>query len=433
MSFPGGFWDDIDPFGSFSVKNQLDLIDDTNKSFKKKSKTKPQANDDNGFESDADIPMKLNKKKRKESQPTFEPLDNKTLDLRNKQKRQRKQPNRFVDDIEEDNTEALDAIGVPITTGPKRPLVTYIPLSKIHARYNEYENENIESSCEEYSSSDEVENIKKSGVYQPANEAEKLLNIFKAKNMESLITDIRDSPQLESPNNDVQPEANDNDDDELADLQFSPGGLDPVPGISIGTKKTQDIDFECFNSFQESIKPKKKRSKTCFGCVFGNKDDGAIDANPFNTLMDIIRQNVGAVANRFLARLAHCYFQKHIRKPMLLRGKKIQNWKTADILDHIESHTKDPVMYGSNSLEMWRKAKGILQNMIFKVKVTPTGEEIFELDKGNFKALQDAEKMIITLYKLQPKEMLFYSETYRIDPSTLGKFVNLNKEIEFTK
>jgi hypothetical protein len=423
-SFVGSFWDDVDPFGSYSIKDQMELINETNKGFKKKKPSKPKPQDD-GFDSDFEQPMKLNKK-RKEFSSKIEPLDNKTLDLRNKQRKTRRR-NCADDECQVDNSiDDLGGIVNPIGV-PERPPVHYIPLSKMHARYNEYENEEIYSSCEELDDSeDESNNNDATSNYKPIDESTRILQIMKGKNIELL---------GEEEGKDDEKEKSDEKADEEESFHLTPNILSPIAIVTdpVRTKDNSDVIFESLQRFHESIKPKGKRSKICFGCMFGSKADGSIDSTPFNTLMEIIGTNYGSIGNRFLARVAHCYFQNHIRKPMLLRGKKIPNWKTVDILDHIETHTIHPVMHTGQAISRCKKIGGILQNMIFKVRYTPTGQEIFEVDKGNLKVLLDVEKTILMLYKTNVKEMLFYTDSFKVDPATMGKFMNLNKEIEFSK
>jgi hypothetical protein len=425
-AFLGALWDDVDEFGSFSVKNQLELIEDTNKSFKRKRPSK--APDEFGIESGDEAPMSISKKKQKTT-TKFEPLDNKTLEMRNNKQRKRRTKDLNLDDYGID-VNSFDGINLP-NVNAGRQSITYVPLSKFKTRYNEFENEEIYSSCEELPDSDD-ENIPKESIpntYKPTSESARLLEIMKAnKNLGSIVNDDQKSPGQENS------EREEPHDDLFDDIRLSPNTMSTISGTSKrGGGDGDDMGFECLKKFQDSIKPKGRRSKICFGCMFGNKDDGSIDASPFNTLMDIIKHNYGSIGNRFLARTAHCYFKIHIRKPMLLRNKYIPNWRSADILDHIESHTKDPVINAGQSIERARKILSIVQNMIFRIRFDASGEPLLDFDKGALRAYTDLEKMIITLYKLVPKEMLFYSETFRIEPSTLGKFVNMNKDIEFVK
>jgi hypothetical protein len=134
--------------------------------------------------------------------------------------------------------------------------------------------------------------------------------------------------------------------------------------------------------------------------------------------------------NTKLAKSVHEYYKFHIYEPMRARNQKIPRWRTRDILDHIENHTHDPTIWQGETISKYRKFSSIQEDMVISAK-QDGGPPVLHFDKTQYRAMMDTDKMIAALYKMNPKEHLFHSETYKIDPTAIGRLVNIQKEFVF--
>lgn len=456
----GAFYDRLDSFSGFSLKNQMDIISSTNQSFKKNkeqmdsSLSKHMDEIPPSSESDS-IPMKLTKKgnnKRKDISipekppPSFEPMDNKTLDIRSKAKPKKKRRKR-----NSDIDEAMEAIEAEFQNNmeenanrvPIRNPITYVPLSKIHTNNNEYENEDIYSSCEEIDPmNDHRFKRKKIEEKKQENQASKLISIFKGKNMAGLILDeSKDKPSDSSSSSSGSSSSSSSSENEsdsdcgmsLSGSDRNDSGSEKSSSSSLSASDDLSRMFQSIKSYYDLARSEKKESEICFCCMFGSSQDPAIDGTALNELMDLIRQNYGISGNRFVARLAHCYFMNHIYIPLKLDGKDIPLCKSIDFLRHIEGHSNDPVIHLGQTIMKYKKVNSILKNMLFMVKRDESGMEYFTWDRNTLRYILETDKQIIALYKTNPKDMLFYNESFRIDTSVSGKFFNFHKNIVFHK
>lgn len=474
-----GFLDDLDPFGT-SMRMRAELLEETVGSDRRKgSLSESMRSDmpsltalDEENDSNAGTPIKLNKssKKRLES---IEPIDNLTLGIRTqdkggpkgkqakkkKRRSKKKQDDDFDDMAMEDNrleeemlADVMEGDGVGRGRGrpvPSLKSVTPIPLNAVRTSYDEYGNEDIESSCDELSDSDceglirKKMKAKENKKKKIMNESEKIMEIIKNKGLDKLLDGKKNAnPVLNPVQKDVSPLSQSTGSDserssespehssESSDESDSSGSISPINR----KRKRTDYDemFDCIEKFSNSCKGELKRSKICFGCMWANKEEGTLEATPFNSMMDLISQNIGSMALRYLAKLVHYYFKIHIRQPLLSDSKWIPMWRTADIMDHILHHTHDPTVWIVNSISRYRKLGSILENSILKVEKEGSDEKFF-FDIKYHKALMENDKVIAGLYKMNPKELLFYAENYRVEPQGIGRFVNIHKNFYFNK
>jgi hypothetical protein len=231
---------------------------------------------------------------------------------------------------------------------------------------------------------------------------------------------------------------NDNDDDEISKL------LNTNANLRKKLNKNMDIyisyamknfieKFDCLQEFVQHIKSKHKKSKFCFGCMWGNARDDPLDLNALNYCIKIIEQNYGHMANIALSKIVHNYFKDNIYDPMKADGKSVPLWRTRDILEHLEHHIINPVIHLVEKIRKYNKIITVLDNMYFKVKINNAHQEILEADAKNIKLSVMLEKEILNAFKTKPKDMLFYNENYQINVSDIGKYLNINKRYQIEK
>jgi len=98
-------------------------------------------------------------------------------------------------------------------------------------------------------------------------------------------------------------------------------------------------------------------------------------------------------------------------------------WRTKDILEHIESHCLEPRIFVGESIRDDKRHLKILK----KITYQRAGSGELRCDPKILKIITDIKKGIRETYKMSFTSMNFYNKNCKIDPETIGKFVNLNK------
>jgi hypothetical protein len=487
----GGFFDDLDPLGS-SIKMRAELLGEVLGSPKKKKSSntgsfsesmRPDIPSFSAFgaedaNSPQETPIRITKKRSRVSPGRIEPLDDMTLGIRakgkskcadkqpNKRKRNQKKKDDFDDMAMEDNrleeemendliTNAL-AGRPPARSGRGRdPIIPIIrrsfpvPLRAIRPTYNEYGNEDIPSSCDELSDSDMEQEIKKKRQKikevkkQPMSESDKIMEIIRNKGLDKMLDEKKEEQKKPTCCNQDVAQDEDSDCPSLSSRSDSPqdemsdaASWDYSPINRRRKRDEYEEVFACIKKFNGLNESGLRRSKICFGCMWSNKDEGMIEATPFNSMMDLIKQNVGSIALRWLAKLVHYYYKIHIREPMMADGYWLPMWRTADIYDHLLRHNHDPIIWQDSSMTKYKKISNILEDLLLRVEQEECGENISDrlvFDIRYHKALIENDKVIAGLYKMNPKEHVFYSENYRVEPNGVGRLVNIHKNFYFSK
>lgn len=190
----------------------------------------------------------------------------------------------------------------------------------------------------------------------------------------------------------------------------------------------EEEDEEEYTGDQET-KRKRVKDKRCFGCSWGSSGTGdSINGNKMNVCIKIIEQNYGKTDNAELARIVHCFYMKEIYEPLKKEGKSIPKWTSKKIKKHIESHLLEPRIFIGESLKKLSRFERLLENMIVTEHEFIDGSRRMLLMEKNMKLSLEIMKRKLELYKATPRSMNFFNSDCSINMEMIGKFVNIQKE-----
>lgn len=151
----------------------------------------------------------------------------------------------------------------------------------------------------------------------------------------------------------------------------------------------------------------RKRGE-CFLCAWGNRFHDGVKAKHVNKLFAIL-DNYGACDNIELAMQLHLYFKEKV-----YRAEKGMCMLTAQIaLEHITGvHSLSAVIFIGESIRAWKETWFCLRDSMFK--------ENNKCDKDTFNSFKESQKMLLMLYKMDPKHMNFNFGKSREDINKLG-------------
>jgi hypothetical protein len=177
-------------------------------------------------------------------------------------------------------------------------------------------------------------------------------------------------------------------------------------------------------------KSMNKDTTECFGCMYSSKRDPSLKVNVVNNCISIIEREFGRVDDMILAKMVHAYYKDNIFIPCLKAGKPMYMWRTVTIFNHIRKHIINPVIFLVNSVRKMQKMEDILCTMSFKEIGLVDGSKRVVLDKDNYKLFLETNKRTEALLKNRPKEMIFNTDDFKIDPASVGKVINTSKNFE---
>lgn len=172
---------------------------------------------------------------------------------------------------------------------------------------------------------------------------------------------------------------------------------------------------------------KSKADSECFLCSWVSKKGIVYPLAKINKLVSILQSNYGNMNNMALAKILHQYFKDEIW-PFLDKSLGVVMWRTKTALRHIEEHTLDPNIHIGETIKKFKKISTALEQKIFKTITNQNGEQITVPDVKAIKSLTELEKTVREVYRTPPNSMNFYSESSKIEFSSIGNHVNLNKQ-----
>jgi len=150
----------------------------------------------------------------------------------------------------------------------------------------------------------------------------------------------------------------------------------------------------------------------CFLCAWGNKFHDGIEAHHVNRLNDIL-ENYGGCANIELAEQLHLYYEHYVYKP----GGGMAMLTRHGALEHIEGmHSLSAKIFLGESIRRWKAIIFNLENIIFKANG--------KYDRGAVADCEKAQKILDTLYLMDPDKMNFSMGKSREDTVKMGQHFN---------
>lgn len=207
------------------------------------------------------------------------------------------------------------------------------------------------------------------------------------------------------------------------------------PYESISTDESEDADAEgnggagdeTSSETPKRIRNEKKTRRKkpnatlhreeCFLCSWGDRFHDGISAEAVNRLNKILELNYGQIENASIAQMLHIYYKKKIYDPS--RGMRMLTQEVA--LEHIEQlHSLDPRIMLGEMIRRYHRLILVLENEIFYSNGA--------FGRFQFAALNQAARMLLSLYKSDPVKMNFYDAKREINTKTMGALMNLRAE-----
>jgi hypothetical protein len=157
----------------------------------------------------------------------------------------------------------------------------------------------------------------------------------------------------------------------------------------------------------------------CFFCGWGDPAlYDRIHAPHITIIHDILNSLYGHIENSDLATMLVLYYNEHV----YLENCGMPQLNHQIALRHIEQHTLEPRIFIGESLRAWGKVKTILANKICY--------QNGNVDHKSIKSMNEVEKSILNLYKLDPSKMNFYNNNRDIDLKLMGRYTTLTSKFE---
>jgi hypothetical protein len=192
------------------------------------------------------------------------------------------------------------------------------------------------------------------------------------------------------------------------------------PYDDVPTEGSESASTDESNDGEDDEQPREgRRSRTlhrdeCFLCAWGDRFHDGIEAPAVNRLNSIIDLNYGLVDNRAIAQMVHIYFKKNVYDPRT--GMAMLTQET--VLEHIEQfHSLDPRIMLGELIRKYMHLIAVLQNEIFYANGN--------FGRFQFAALNQATRMLLTLYKSDPVKMNFYDARRELNTKLMGMLMNV--------
>ena len=161
-------------------------------------------------------------------------------------------------------------------------------------------------------------------------------------------------------------------------------------------------------------------TSTCFACQFSRSK---LVISHTNEMLDIIKQNYGKMSMIQLAKIVHLYYKHKIYTP---NKGELPIWRTASVLQHLEDHTDDPVIFVLSSIRKFKRLEKCIQQSTFR-EVKIGNKSVLMPDERAIKTMISVNKRIETLYKSKLQTLAFYDGESSIDMNSVNKLININK------
>lgn len=173
-------------------------------------------------------------------------------------------------------------------------------------------------------------------------------------------------------------------------------------------------------------------SYNCFACGFGNARQSSINADHANTCDRIIKENYGKVSNFYLGKMVHEFYKKVVYEPNSKLGP-YPMWRTRSIVEHIEKHTINPVIFIGESIRRLTSDIEVLKNMRRVTKQMADGTELETFDPKIQKSFLETHLTVLKFFSTPIERLNFFEKTSGIDPSYVGKMFTVTHRWDLTK